>query len=125
MTIPSNPVLVVEDESSIRDMLIEHLEDAGFAVVGTTDGLDAWDQLQRGLYPCLILLDLMMPRMDGWQFRTMQQADPALAAIPVVILTAIQNPAEAAQRLHVQHWVPKPFHIKQVIQVVQQHCTQP
>lgn len=122
MPVPSCAVLVVEDDRSIRDMLIENLEDVGFAVVGASNGLDAWNQLQQGLRPCLILLDLMMPYMNGLQFRTLQQADPSLAGIPVVILTAVQNPPEAAQRLQVQQWLSKPLDIEQLIQIVRAHC---
>ena len=102
MSSPSCPVLVVEDDNFILDMLIDNLEDAGFTAIGATDGLAAWNQLQQGMRPCLILLDLMMPQMNGWQFRSMQQADPTLADIPVVILTAVQNPAEEASALRVQ-----------------------
>lgn len=125
MSSPSSPVLVVEDESFLRDFLIKNLEEAGFVVVSASNGLDAWDQLQQGLQPCLILLDLMTPLMDGRQFCTMKQADPALADIPVAILTAAQIPTETAQRLQVQHWLCKPFDMQQVIQIVQHYCTRP
>ena len=122
MPVPNCAVLVVEDDESIRDMLIECLEDIGFTVVGASNGLDAWNQLQQGLRPCLILLDLMMPYMNGLQFRTLQQADPSLADIPVVILTAVQNPPEAAQRLQVRHWLSKPLDTEQVILIVRALC---
>jgi CheY-like chemotaxis protein len=103
-------------------MLIECLEDVGFVAVGADNGLDAWNQLQQGLRPCLILLDLMMPYMNGLQFRTLQQTDPKLARIPVVILTAVRNPVEAAEHLQVQHWLSKPLDTEQVILIVRAYC---
>jgi CheY-like chemotaxis protein len=115
------PVLVVEDDSSIREMLIDSLEDAGLTVVGTANGREAWQQLEQGLRPCLIVLDLMMPHMDGWQFRARQQADPALADIPVLIITASRDAAEGPEILRVQHWVSKPFKLHQVIELAQRY----
>ncbi|MBI2391967.1 MAG: response regulator [Deltaproteobacteria bacterium] len=82
-------VLVVEDDEGIREALCDLLETEGFDVVSAVHGRDALDKLKNsGPQPDVILLDLMMPVMDGWAFRAEQQSDPALAEIPVVVITA-------------------------------------
>jgi len=81
-------VLLVEDDSAVRDATSELLEDEGFSVVAAGDGRDALDLLRAGLRPAVIVLDLMMPRMDGWDFRHVQMADQSLREIPVIVVTA-------------------------------------
>src|SRR4051812_30460195 len=81
-------VMIVDDDESILDGLAELLESEGFRVATALHGMAAIEQLQAGLRPCVILLDLMMPVMDGWDFRQRQLADPRLRNIPVVIITA-------------------------------------
>ncbi len=87
-------ILVVEDDGDIRSGLVSVLEDEGYAVLSAGDGEQALRMLRAGQRPFVILLDLMMPVMDGRQFRQAQLAEPALAPIPVVVLTA-----EPASRL--------------------------
>ena len=85
-------VMVVEDDASIRDLVIEVLAQEGFAAVGAGNGDEALRRLRQGEFrPSLILLDLMMPVMDGWQFREQQLRDPALAGIPVVVTSALAD----------------------------------
>ena len=82
-------ILIIEDDAGIRDMLTMLLEDDDYSVTSATNGQQALNHLhQRERLPQLILLDLAMPIMDGWQFRAAQHADPRLAAIPVVVLSA-------------------------------------
>jgi CheY-like chemotaxis protein len=81
-------ILVVEDDQYIRDSLAELLQDEGYAVDVAKDGQEGLDYLQREDAPDLILLDLMMPIKDGFQFRAEQRQDPRLAKIPVVIFSA-------------------------------------
>jgi CheY-like chemotaxis protein len=81
-------VLLVEDDDDIRIDLAELLEHEGFAVTCAAHGRDALSALHRRPRPHVILLDLMMPEMDGWAFRSRQLADESLAAIPVLLLTA-------------------------------------
>jgi signal transduction histidine kinase len=81
-------LLLVEDDSSIRLALIDMLEDEGFAVVAAVNGRDALDELRSAPPPDAILLDLMMPVMDGWEFRVEQRSDPRLAGIPLLAMSA-------------------------------------
>src|SRR5690348_5406718 len=67
MSVP-HPILVVEDDDDVRDAMVQVLEAEGYDAIPASDGEDALGRLEAGLAPCLILLDLMMPRMDGWQF---------------------------------------------------------
>lgn len=85
---PNHTVLVVEDDADVRNALAELLTAEGYEVAVTSDGAEALSTLRAGLRPSVILLDLMMPNVDGWDFRRAQLEDPALAAVPVVLLTA-------------------------------------
>src|SRR6187549_1262395 len=94
-------ILVVEDDTDIRESLVEVLEDEGFGVRAAADGRQALDVLraERPL-PDLILLDLMMPVMNGFQFREQQLSDAAFAGIPVVVVTADANARAKAESLN-------------------------
>ena len=74
-------VLLVEDDSDVRDALAAVLEEFGFVVCEAIDGQEALDQLAAGYRPCAILLDLMMPRMDEWEFRRRQRGNPELSQL--------------------------------------------
>lgn len=89
-------VLLVEDDDDLRTMLATVLAKAGFSVSTACDGRAAMDALEHGAQPDAIVLDLMMPKMDGWQFRVEQKRDPVLSQIPVVVLTALSTPQAAA-----------------------------
>jgi CheY-like chemotaxis protein len=80
------PVLIVEDDADIRELLSSVLVLEGYPVVTAADGAEGLEQL-RAAHPGLVLLDLMMPSMDGWEFRRLQMMDPALAGVPTVILS--------------------------------------
>jgi CheY-like chemotaxis protein len=83
------PILIVDDDLDIREALSDTLEDRGFAVITAANGLEALKLLRAmNVPPSVILLDLMMPVMDGYAFVNEQQNDPALARIPVAIITA-------------------------------------
>jgi len=85
---PNHTVLVIEDDSDVRNALAELLSTEGYDVSLTADGGEALEKLRSGLRPSVILLDLMMPKVDGWDFRRAQLDDPLLAPIPVILLTA-------------------------------------
>jgi CheY-like chemotaxis protein len=80
-------VLVVEDDDDLRDSLVELVAGEGFQVESAKSGLEALDKLRWGLRPSLILLDLRMDVMTGWEFRNEQKRDPELAGIPVIAMT--------------------------------------
>jgi CheY-like chemotaxis protein len=84
-------LMVVEDDSDLRETVCSALEDAGMSCVGARNGADALSRLRGGLNPDLIMLDLMMPVMNGWAFREEQKKDPRLAAIPVIVVSAFPN----------------------------------
>src|SRR3954447_21396301 len=81
-------VLLVDDDFAILDGLSDFLESEGFAVVPASNGIDALSHLRSGLRVNVIVLDVMMPMMDGWDFRAEQLADPSLRDIPVVVISA-------------------------------------
>src|SRR5437868_3479296 len=101
-------VLIVEDDSDIREMVAYLLQDAGYAVLQASDGFEAMQHL-RQTRPDLIVLDLMLPRMSGWQF--LEQTRPELdrAHIPVVILSAIAGRGDYPSTLGVAGWLTKPI----------------
>src|SRR4051794_18478515 len=82
------PVLLVDDDGSVRESLTELLEADGYRVVAAENGLRALALLRAGVRPSVVLLDIMMPEMDGWDFRLQQLRDPELALIPVVVVSA-------------------------------------
>ena len=115
-------VLVVEDNEATRDSLLLLLREEGFDADGAENGLLALRELRAGYDACLILLDLFMPVMDGWTFRFEQRKDPALADIPVVVLTATVNPDEEARRVGAVAGMQKPLDVPVLLELVAQHC---
>jgi CheY-like chemotaxis protein len=110
-------VLVVEDDSPIRTMLVDLLHDAGYRVVEAADGSEAIRHL-RERRPDLIVLDLMMPRMSGWQFLERSRADLDQQNIPVVILSAIRGDSDYPATLGVAAWFTKPLDVERFLGVV-------
>jgi len=100
-------ILLVEDDPDIRVSLHSILTDEGFEVVGCTNGREALERLGGSPLPDLIILDLMMPVMDGWQFRIQQKNDPALAQIPVIAISADASSKAAA--IDAAAYLNKPF----------------
>ena len=84
----SGEIFIVDDDNDVRNALAELLEAEGFSVDGAPNGREALARLRGGVHPAVILLDLMMPGMDGWDFRHEQMRDPDLASVPVVIVSA-------------------------------------
>ena len=115
-------ILVVDDDPDLGEILSYVLERAGYTAVIAQNGQEALKQLRGGLRPCLILLDLMMPLMNGWQFRAEQSQDPALSAIPVVILTADWGSLSRAAELGVAACLRKPVDLGALLPLSRRHC---
>jgi len=116
-------VLVVDDDNDIRETMVEILQDKGCAAIAAENGQAALQKLRdEGIKPCLILLDLMMPVMDGVGFRSEQQNDPALRDIPVVIISADRNLETTAKQLEVSAALKKPVSLKKLVEVVEGLC---
>jgi len=119
----SNFVLVVDDDQSIREALCELLEDEGRRARGAANGQEALEILRGADRPCVILLDIMMPVMDGPTFRAEQLKDPRLRGIPVAVITA--GGKSAAASVDAQALLLKPLSIKDVLDVVERFCPGP
>ena len=113
-------ILVVEDNDDVREMMSVTLELEGHDVVTAANGQQALDKLHRGTEPCMILLDLMMPVMNGWQFQEEVAKDPKLADIPVVVVSAM--PGERCRRLPAAAFIPKPIDVDKLLDVVCEYC---
>ncbi len=113
-------VLVVEDDRNLRESICAVLEDAGYASRPAENGEVALEHA-RAERPCVILLDLMMPIMNGWEFRSEQLRDPDLASIPVVIMTADGRAAEKARTLHADY-LKKPILLNALLELVNDYC---
>jgi CheY-like chemotaxis protein len=107
-------VLVVDDDEMVRESLALALELEGYATVRACDGIDALLALRTGARPDVILLDLEMPLMPGWEFRERQLADPDLATIPVVVVSSSPRAVSADRRLQ------KPFDLDALLRVVRE-----
>ena len=114
-------VLIVEDNEVTRDVMALILESDGYQVSTAANGRSALERLRGGDRPCVILLDLMMPVMDGWQFREEQRRDRALADIPVVVCTAAGEAAQKAA-LGVADLLSKPVEADDLLAAVRRHC---
>jgi CheY-like chemotaxis protein len=116
-------ILVVEDDRDLRDSIVEILAEHGYRPLPAANGREALDQLrQEREHPSLILLDLMMPVMDGFEFRQEQSADAELAAIPVVLLSAHASVADTAQELSVAAYLKKPVRLEILLEMVARFC---
>lgn len=111
-----NRILLVEDDIALRDTLADVLADEGFEVACASNGREALDKLGKGLLPDLIVLDLVMPVMDGWAFRDAQRLRPDLARIPMVVLSASFPPDSPRIRaLEAQAVLSKPVGLDRLL----------
>jgi CheY-like chemotaxis protein len=116
-------VFVVDDDPAIRESLADLLADEGYSVVTAINGAEALDKLRRPSQarPCVILLDLMMPLMNGQQFYAEQQQDARLASIPIVVISADGRVKQKASAFGGEY-LAKPVRIETVLEVVERHC---
>lgn len=116
-------VCVVDDDADIREALFEVLTFEGYEVEVASDGEEALARLRETPERCgLILLDLMMPRMNGWEFRRHQVEDPKLASIPVVLLTGAGGGDKVALDLKVESALEKPVELEDLLAIVAHYC---
>ena len=122
---PRPRVLLVEDDAAIRESLAELLQDEGFDLLLAANGQEALEILRRGASPAAILLDLMMPVMDGWDFRQAQLEDPELRGIPVVVVSAAGfSPDTIRMQFGEVEQVPKPVHHFELLEALARACGQ-
>lgn len=112
-------VLVVEDDLDIRESLEQILEIEGYHPLVAENGQAAVDLLEHGERPCLILLDLMMPVMSGWEFLRIQKENTLIATIPVVVVSAAGDKAKST---NANGFIKKPIELDSLLEVVHQYC---
>jgi CheY-like chemotaxis protein len=112
------PLLVVDDDEDFRHSLSEALELEGYQVAEAANGLQALEWLSHGERPSLVLLDLWMPSMDGWQFRK-KLIEQAYDDVAVIVMTAA--PTRDAELLRVTEVLEKPFTLPQLLAVLERH----
>ena len=113
-------ILVVEDNDDVREMMAVSLELEGHEVETAVNGRDALDKLHEGRRPCVILLDLMMPVMNGWEFRNALQRDPELRDVPVVVVSAATG--DLVRKTPADAFIPKPIDMDRLLDVVCEFC---
>ncbi len=119
----SREVLVVEDDTDLRESLSQALQDHGFHVTQAGDGQQALDLLHSGARPSVILLDLMMPVVSGWELRDLLREDPSFAQIPQLIISAyVDETEQAVLSLPPEDCIRKPFHLRVLIDALERHC---
>jgi CheY-like chemotaxis protein len=114
-------VLIVEDDVDTREMLGRFLELEGFRVETAVNGRQALDRLTGGVRACVIVLDLMMPVMDGWQFRREQVRDAALAGIPVIVVSAAGR--DRFDAIDANAYLSKPVDLEELLKQITAYCS--
>jgi DNA-binding response OmpR family regulator len=127
MTLTGN-VLIVEDDAGTREMIADFLATQGYYAVVAEDGLEALHVLRTVLRrspgaPCLVLLDLAMPRLSGTEFRRAQLDDPVVAAVPIAVMSGLDDAEQRARTLGAVATLTKPLDIVAVLDVVRRYCT--
>ena len=118
-------VLIIDDDAGIRQLVALYLGHKGVASAAAANGQEALDQLQNAAAsPDFILLDLMMPVMDGASFRQAQRANPRLASIPVVVMSAAENLEAQAPALTADAYLPKPIDFDSLAALIERYGSQ-
>ena len=127
MPISAGNVLIVEDDPEVREMLTQLLTSEGFYAVGAEDGLEALHLLRTVRHrspdaPCLVLLDLKMPRLGGNEFRRAQLGDPTVANVPIAVMSGAADLEQRAEEMGAVAAIAKPLDIDMLIDVVKRYC---
>lgn len=112
-------IMIVEDDVDIRRGIADALQFEGYQVVEAADGREALQKLRQYTRPAAIVLDLMMPGMNGWQFRDAQRDDPELADIPVIVASA----QDRDDRIQADIYVTKPFSLETLFDAISRYAT--
>jgi CheY-like chemotaxis protein len=120
---PPPCVLIVEDDDDVREFMQLLVSSSGYDTMTARDGQEALIKM-RERRPCLVLLDLQMPRMDGWEFRERQMQDLALRQVPVVCVTAFFDPEQVTRKLGLR-CIAKPADFPAIINAVESVCGAP
>jgi len=115
----SKRILIVEDDNSIRELLVELLQGEGYDVTSAVNGLEGLKCLEQNPNFNLILIDLMMPVMDGYSFRTEQMKNPKFSKIPVVVMSAEANAKEKLKSYQITAFLSKPVELDTIIKTVE------
>jgi CheY-like chemotaxis protein len=116
-------VMIVEDDADVRDALVEVLEDNLYATLCAANGEEALEKARAArVKPCVILLDIMMPIMDGWTFRANQLEDAELRSIPTGVITAHGNARDEADKMAADAWLKKPIRLDTLVSTVRRFC---
>jgi CheY-like chemotaxis protein len=115
-------ILVIDDDPDVRDAVATVLADEGYGVTGVGSGREALKHLQDHMLPSLILLDMMMPEMDGSLLRQELRKSPDLASIPIVILSGHGDVREAALALGAVDYLRKPLRADSLLEIAERYC---
>ena len=116
----------MEDDTDLRESLSQALQDHGFTVTQAGNGQQALDLLRSGIRPGIILLDLMLPVLSGWELRDALRKDPELARIPQLVISAYVDEAEqVVLRLPPDDCIRKPFHLRVLIDAIERRIGPP
>jgi CheY-like chemotaxis protein len=116
-------IMIVEDDGGLREALTEVLEGEGYTVRGLANGREAITDLRaRPSVPSLIIVDLLMPLMNGHEFCTALLLDPELAGIPVVLMSADAHLGERAGDVEAAAYLKKPLDVQKLLATIQEHC---
>jgi DNA-binding response OmpR family regulator len=120
LPVPPCPVLIVEDDHDLREMMAQLLTLEGFDADTVANGREALEYLHGRRIPHVILLDLMMPVMDGWEFHRRMTADPALAPVPIIVLSALDQ--VRATNIRAAAFLKKPLDFDRLLHLVRTYC---
>ena len=114
----NHTILVVEDEEETRETFQEALQHHGYKVVAASDGLEALEKISKFGKPCMIFLDLIMPKMNGWDFFAATRTMPELATVPIIVLSSVPSGAPKG----VTCVLKKPIEFKKLLSTAQEFC---